>query len=49
VLAEFPLERSSLDACDAFLRARGFSEESRIEDFHRAGVSLVLLRRELRR
>ncbi len=46
-LAEFPLERPALDDYAAFLHARDFSEESRIEDFHRAGVPLVFLRREL--
>lgn len=47
VLAELPLERPALDDYTAFLRARGFSEESRIEDFHRDGVPFVFLRREL--
>jgi len=49
VLAELPLERPALAGYTAFLRALGFAEESRIEDFHRDGVPLVFLRRELRR
>ena len=29
----------------AFLRASGFAEESRVPDFYRDGVALVLMRR----
>ncbi len=48
VLTELPLERPALDGYVAFLAALGFTEESRIEDFHRPGVPLVFSRRELR-
>ncbi len=43
ILAELPEERPILDGYFAFLRARGFVEESRIPDFHREGVALVIL------
>jgi ribosomal protein S18 acetylase RimI-like enzyme len=46
ILAELPEERPALDDYFAFLRARGFVEESRIPDFHRDGVALVILRKE---
>jgi phosphinothricin acetyltransferase len=45
ILAELPEELPALDGYFAFLHARGFLEESRIPDFHREGVALVLLRR----
>lgn len=43
VLAELPEELPALGDYFAFLRARGFREESRIPDFHREGVALVAL------
>jgi GNAT superfamily N-acetyltransferase len=46
ILAELPEERPPLDGYFAFLQACGFVEESRIPDFHREGVALVVLRRQ---
>jgi GNAT superfamily N-acetyltransferase len=46
ILAELPEERPALDDYFAFLRARGFVEESRIPDFHREGAALVILVRK---
>ena len=45
ILAELPDERPALDDYFAFLRASGFTEESRIPDFYRDGVAMVFLRR----
>jgi ribosomal protein S18 acetylase RimI-like enzyme len=49
VLAELPDDPRALDGSRDFLEALGFSEESRIDDFHRDGIALVFMRRELSR
>ena len=46
ILAELPDDSHALDDYIAFLRARSFTEESRIPDFHRPGVALLFLRRD---
>lgn len=46
ILAELPEERPALDGYFAFLRASGFTEESRVPDFYRDGVAMVMMRRE---
>jgi GNAT superfamily N-acetyltransferase len=46
LLTELPDERPALADYFAFLRASGFVEESRVPDFYRDGVGLVLMRRE---
>ena len=46
ILTELPDHRPALDDYFAFLRASGFVEESRVPDFYRDGVGLVMMRRE---
>ncbi|HET7552649.1 MAG TPA: GNAT family N-acetyltransferase [Gemmatimonadaceae bacterium] len=46
ILTELPDERPALADYFAFLHASGFVEESRVPDFYREGVGLVLMRRE---
>ena len=48
ILAELPDERPTLADYFALLRASGFREESRIPDYYRDGVALVMMRREKR-
>ena len=48
VLADLPDERPTLADYFAFLRASGFREESRVPDYYRDGVALVMMRRERR-
>ncbi|HEY9428132.1 MAG TPA: GNAT family N-acetyltransferase [Gemmatimonadaceae bacterium] len=45
LLTELPDEHPALTDYFAFLRASGFAEESRVPDFYRDGVALVLMRR----
>ena len=47
ILAELPEDRPALDAYIDFLRAASFTEESRVPDFHRPGVALLFLRRDV--
>jgi ribosomal protein S18 acetylase RimI-like enzyme len=47
VLAELPDDSRMLPGSREFLRALGFAEESRVEDFYRDGVALSFMRREL--
>jgi GNAT superfamily N-acetyltransferase len=45
ILTELPDHRPALDDYFAFLRASDFFEESRVPDFFREGVGLVLMKR----
>ncbi|MEP7067422.1 MAG: GNAT family N-acetyltransferase [Gemmatimonadota bacterium] len=47
MLAELPDDASELPMARTFLRALGFFEESRVDDFYRDGVALSFQRREL--
>jgi ribosomal protein S18 acetylase RimI-like enzyme len=47
VLAELPDDARELPGSRELLDALGFHEEGRIDDFHRRGVALVFMRREL--
>jgi ribosomal protein S18 acetylase RimI-like enzyme len=46
ILTELPDELPALASYFAFLRTTGFTEESRIPDFYREGVGVVVMRRE---
>lgn len=47
VLAELPDDVAALPGARELLRAAGFMEESRIDDFFRDGVALAFMRREI--
>jgi ribosomal protein S18 acetylase RimI-like enzyme len=47
VLAELPDDPRALPGAREFLKSVAFSEESRVENFYRDGVSLLFMRREI--
>lgn len=47
VLAELPNDPRALPGARDFLESMSFREESRVEDFYRAGVAQLFMRREI--